>query len=272
MHVTVTVPDPLRVAEDTYLIRPLIETPGTSGAMHVSSLVIQGAEPVLIDTSAGLVRDAWLEQVFALVEPEDVRWILLSHDDPDHNGNLCVALEMCPNATLVTSTMESERLACSPDTVVDRRPRWIGDGETLTIADRRLIAIRPPVFDAPSTRGFLDTSTGVYWSSDAFGTPVSEVVDEADELPPDELDSCSTAYASILSPWHTVVDGAKFGGWVDRVADLQPKVIVGAHGPVLSGQAIGDALSRLRRLPDLAAAAPPTGPGLVEMMTATLLR
>ena len=30
----------------------------------------------------------WMEDAFALVEPTDVRWIFLSHDDVDHSGNL----------------------------------------------------------------------------------------------------------------------------------------------------------------------------------------
>jgi len=91
-----TFPDPLRIADGTYLIRPLAQAPGAPVAMHLNSLVIQGAEPVIVDTSVAVLRDAWLEQVFGLVEPADVRWIFLSHDDSDHTGNLEVVLDMAP--------------------------------------------------------------------------------------------------------------------------------------------------------------------------------
>ena len=88
MEMSITFPDPLRIAEGTYLIRPLGQAPGAPVAMHVNSLVIQGAEPVIVDTNAKLLREPWAEQVFGLVEPQDVKWIFLSHDDTDHTGNL----------------------------------------------------------------------------------------------------------------------------------------------------------------------------------------
>ena len=107
MELSITFPDPLRIAEGTYLIRPLAQPPGAPVAIHVNSMVIQGAEPVIVDTCAALVRAQWAEQVFSLVEPEDVRWIFLSHDDTDHTGNLEMTMAMCPNATLVTSWLRA---------------------------------------------------------------------------------------------------------------------------------------------------------------------
>jgi flavorubredoxin len=46
-------------------------------------MVIRGRQPVIVDTGAPVHRAQWLEKVFSVVEPEDVRWIFLSHDDGD---------------------------------------------------------------------------------------------------------------------------------------------------------------------------------------------
>ena len=51
-------------------------------------MLIRGREPIIVDTGAPIHRLRWLEQVFSLVDPEDVRWIFLSHDDGDHIGGL----------------------------------------------------------------------------------------------------------------------------------------------------------------------------------------
>ena len=120
MEMTILFPEPLRIAAGTYLIRPLGQAPGAPVAMHVNSMVIQGAEPTIVDCSAALLREQWREQVFSLVDPVDVRWIFLSHDDTDHTGNLELTLEMCPNATLVTSWFANERMAgrCSSRSIV----------------------------------------------------------------------------------------------------------------------------------------------------------
>jgi flavorubredoxin len=266
MDLTLMFPDPLRIAEDTFLIRPLAQAPGAPVAMHLNSMVIQGAEPVIVDTGAALFREQWAEQVFALVDPADVRWVFLSHDDSDHTGNLQLTLDMCPNATLVTSWFATERMS-GEMMIPPTRQRWLGDGETLELADRRLVAVRPPTFDSPTTRGLYDTSTGVYWSSDAFGTPVLGLVDHIDEVPAEMLAESAMAFSSMLSPWHTVVDATKFGTWVDRVAELRPTAVVGAHGPLLSGASIDVALERMRRLPDAPLAAMP-GQDVLEQLIA----
>ena len=250
-----TVSDPIRIAEGTYLVRPLVHLPGTSMALHVNSLVIQGAEPVIVDTGATGFRDDWIEQVFGLVDPQDVRWIFLSNGDRDHTGNVAAAVEACPRATVVTSPLAAVPVEDELDARLTRRV-CVGDGETLDLADRRLIAVRPPTFACPTTRGLYDSATGVYWSSDAFGTPVSRAVDNVADLSPTWWHEASMAYSSWLSPWHSVVDREKFGAWIDRIAHLSPTTIASAHGPALLDGSVALALQAMRRLPDLPAAAP----------------
>ena len=248
MEMTITFPDPLRIAQGTYLIRPLGQAPGAPVAMHINSMVIQGSEPVIVDCGAALMREQWSEQVFGLVEPRDVRWIFLSHDDGDHTGNLELCMEMCPNATLVTSWFATERMSGDVQLPIDRQ-RWVGDGESFVAGDRRLVAVRPPTWDSPTTRGLYDTKTGVYWSSDAFGTPVLGLVDHVAEVPAEMLAESCMAFSSMLSPWHEIVDPVKFDAWVDRVVSLDATVVVGAHGPQLTGSHIDLAIDRMRKLP-----------------------
>ena len=59
-------------------------------------MVIRGAEPVVVDTGVPENRDQYLADVFSLVEPEDVRWVFISHDDVDHTGNVNAADGACP--------------------------------------------------------------------------------------------------------------------------------------------------------------------------------
>src|SRR4029077_12023884 len=152
MEMSITFPDPLRIAEGTYLIRPLGQAPGAPVAMHLNSPVIQGEEPTIVDTGVRLLREQWSEQVFGLVEPQDVKWIFLSHDDGDHTGNLDLVLERCPNATLVTSWFASERMGGEMGLPLDRQP-WVGNGESFDAGARTFAPGRPPTWDSPTTRG-----------------------------------------------------------------------------------------------------------------------
>ena len=119
--------EPAQIAPDTFVIRQLFGEGLNPVAMHVNSMVITGAEPVIVDCGPAVTRQAWLDTVFGIVDPSDVRWIFLSHDDIDHTGNLPQVLDLCPQATLVTNWFSMERMASeyllplAPDAVGERR-------------------------------------------------------------------------------------------------------------------------------------------------------
>jgi glyoxylase-like metal-dependent hydrolase (beta-lactamase superfamily II) len=124
-------------------------------------------EPVIVDTGAPVHREQWLEKVFSVVEPEDVRWIFLSHDDGDHTGGLLDVLERCPQATLVTNFFSVERLALEKPALPLERMRWVEPGGSFDAGDRVLHLFRPPIFDGPTSRGLFDPKTARCGSSTA---------------------------------------------------------------------------------------------------------
>jgi hypothetical protein len=69
---------PYRIAADTWIV-PQLEQIGPDTLASINSMVIAGAEPVIVDTGCAINRDRWLNQVFSIVDPADVRWVYLSH-------------------------------------------------------------------------------------------------------------------------------------------------------------------------------------------------
>jgi flavorubredoxin len=102
---------PERIADETWLIHQVQEATGAPLRVYLNSMVIRGAEPVIVDTGTLANRAQWLEDVFGLVDPADVRYVFLSHDDVDHTGNLAEVMERCPNATLLASWALVERFS-----------------------------------------------------------------------------------------------------------------------------------------------------------------
>ena len=180
----ITLPtSPYAVTDDTFLIPTFAAQPdGTAFGAH--SLVILGDEPVIVDTGCFLVRETWLEHVFSVVDPVDVRWIFLSHDDHDHIGNVDAVLDACPNATLVASFPIFGRLMGDVELPLDRM-RWANPGDAIDAGDRRLTLVRPPSFDSPATRGLHDSATNLLWAVDAFGALTPGAVFEACDVPAD---------------------------------------------------------------------------------------
>jgi flavorubredoxin len=255
---------PLKVADDTYLIRSIYHE-GEPIAVYVNSLVITGREPVIVDTGTVGNRKQWLEDVFSLVDPKDVRWIYISHDDHDHTGNLAEVLELCQNATLISTWFQVERLVGDYSLPITRM-RWVEDGEAFDAGDRLLSAIRPPVFDSPTTRGLYDSKSRVYWAADCFATPVLVPSENTAELDHEFWTQGFKTFQSAISPWHTMLDPVKYNRQIDRIAELDISAIVGAHAPITTGKQIEDGIAMLRELPFMEPAQLPRQPVLEEIL------
>jgi flavorubredoxin len=249
---------PLEVAADTFLLRSVQPAFGAPLSVNLNSLVIRGEQTVVVDTGTLANREAWLADLTSLVDPPDVRWVFLSHDDDDHTGNLSQVLELCPHATLVSCWAATERMGASFGIPPDRL-RWVDAGGGLDVGDRVLHAVRPPVYDSPTTRALFDPSTGVLWASDAFATPMpAQPVERVEELPPTMwAEGMAMFHHHALSPWLSVVDRGASGAQVEQFRALDPTVIVSAHSPVIAGASIATAFDHLAALPEVVPAPHP---------------
>lgn len=261
--------DPVPVAPETWLI-PNLAAAGPGHYLPVNSMLVRGSEPIIVDTGAPVHRRRWLEQVFSLVDPEDVRWIFLSHDDGDHIGGLADALAMCPSATLVTNFFATERLSVERSLPI-KRLRWLEPGDTFLAGDRRMRLVLPPIFDGPTTRGLFDERTGVLWCVDSFAALTTGPVHYRDEVPDDLYTESFSLLNSLVSPWHQWLDPARYRRHVNSVADLHPDTVATAHGPLLTGDAIGDAFDRVRAMAAAPRVTPPGQAALDDLIAATAL-
>ena len=256
---------PVRVAAETFLIPNLAHA--GDAYLPVNSLLIRGRQPIVVDTGAPIHREQWLDKVYSLVEPEDIRWVFLSHEDGDHTGGLEDILTAAPNATLVMNFFSTERFALERQVDI-RRLMWRDPGESFDVGDRTLRLFQPPIFDGPATRGVIDERTGVMWAVDSFAAATPGALHHVDDIPADLYDESFGLFNSMVSPWHAWLDPVVYGRHVDSVERLAPSVVTSAHGPVLTGDAIGDALTRVRSLAGQPRVATP-GQALLDELLAT---
>jgi flavorubredoxin len=257
---------PYRVADETFVVPWYLQAPPV-GYFCMNSLVIRGAEPVLVDTGSPANRAAWLDAVFALVEPEDVRWVFLSHDDRDHAGNLLDVLEACPNATLLTTWFSIGRMAEEWTTPLGRC-RFVNHGDQVDVGDRTVTAITPPLFDNPTTRGLFDERTGVFWGVDSFALPLPQPTEDSDLLDDTEYGDGELLGAQLVAPWHRWLDERKHRRRIDQIASMPIEVIASCHAPAIRGDRIGRAFDVLRSVPNAEPWAPYTQRDLESWMAA----
>jgi hypothetical protein len=84
--------------------------------------------------------------------------------------------------------------------------------------------------------------------------------------------SCGVPRGSSYCPGaHQWLDPARYRRHVDSVADLHPDTVATAHGPLLTGDAIGDAFDRVRAMAAAPRVMPPGQSALDELIAATVL-
>jgi flavorubredoxin len=244
-------PIPHPIADETFLVPDRLGMDDPQFTLQLNSMVIRGEQPVLVDTGAPVHADRYLEQVFGLVDPADVRWVFLSHEDVDHAGNLGVVMAACPGATLATNPLTLVQLAASGLRLAPDRILPVGDGDFIDIGDRLLVVHRPPLYDSSSTHGLFDTLTEVFWGSDCFSASLPGTALEAADVPGDEWSQGFVEFHQWNSPWLEGLEGRWWNGVVDRLASRRPQVIASAHGPTIRDDRVGPAIDLLRELPQL---------------------
>lgn len=233
-----TVGTPFAATRDVHVIPTIWPVPEV-GFLPMNAFVIRSAEPVLVDTGAGALSDEFLSAVASVLPLSELRWIWLTHEDRDHTGSLRRLLDLAPGATVIADFFAIGRMAPEGPFPLDRL-RVVTPGDRVAVGDRDLVAVRPPVFDSPSTMGLLDGSTGAYFSSDCFGAPLPSpaeaAVASAGELDPQVVSRSQGAWAAADSPWVLNVDRAAFARSLDGVRRLEPTVILSSHLPPVHGQ------------------------------------
>jgi flavorubredoxin len=175
-----------------------------------------------------------LEALWSMVEPNDLRWILLTHDDNDHAGNLKEVMEAAPNARVVLNWIGSARMEDSWPIPMDR-VFFINPGQSIEIGDRRFTAMRPPLFDSPASLSFYDEKAETLFGADSFGAIIPEIVQDARDVPEEALIEGLHVFGRAVSPWSTMVDQAQFDRVLEGFRRLEAKTIVSCHSPVSHG-------------------------------------
>lgn len=235
------------------------------GFIPLNAFVLHGREPVLVDTGAVVESDEFMAALRTIIDPADLKWIWLTHTDFDHIGSLHQLLVENPQLRIITTFLGVGIMTTSAPLPMER-VHLLNPGQKVTVGDRTLTAIKPPVFDNPSTTGFRDDKSGAFFSSDCFGALLQEVPERADDLSDEELRQGQVFWATVDSPWLHKVDPAAFGAELSAIRDMDPTMVLSSHLPAASGAMLGRMLDSLGAVPTSQPFVGPDQPALEQML------
>ncbi len=257
---------PYQATPDVHVLPTHAPLPGV-GVLPVNAYVLLSEEPVLIDTGMGADGEDFVDALTSIIEPRALRWVWLTHDDADHTGSIQRVLELAPHARLVTHAFSALRMASWWPVPLDR-VHAIRVGDRLAVGDRTLRAVAPPLYDSPLSTGLLDEATGALFSVDSFGALLSEVTQDAADVPEEVLAGGMQAWATADSPWAHLLDRGRFGQVLEGVRRLQPSHILSSHLPAANGTSLERFLEVLESVPDAEPAVAPNDEEFAQMVAA----
>jgi flavorubredoxin len=239
---------PYKLRLDAYVLPSDLPIPDV-GQQPVNGFLFRDGEPILVDTGMPIDRPEFLDALWGLIDPADLRWVVVTHDDRDHSGALVDILVAAPQARLVINGVSlirlSEEFALPSDRVVQVNP-----AQRLRLGRHELEVLRPPIFDSPGTIGLFDHTEDTLISSDSFGTILPEPAEFLDVTDPAFREGFDV-FNRAIAPWTAATDVARFNAVLRRIQRLAPSTVLSSHAPVI-GRHIGalfDAMSDIPLLP-----------------------
>jgi flavorubredoxin len=248
------VENPLHISESIAALPSFVPIPGL-GLLPVNAFVVKSTAPVLIDAGLHADADEFMDALRAVIEPRDLRWIWLTHIDQDHIGSVRRLLEEAPRAKVATNFLGLGKLGLMAPFPLER-VHLLNPGQRIDAGDRTLLAVAPPVYDAPETMGAFDEKSRAFFSSDCFGAVLQEPAHDAATVAPNALREGQVLWASIDAPWLRRTSEGWLASALNELRRMEPKVILSSHLPPAFGmtEAFADALIAAR------SAAPFVGP------------
>jgi flavorubredoxin len=134
-------------------------------AISVSSFLITGKSPTLIETGTPYLAGGFMRMISDLVPPEKVSHILITHEHLDHLGGLPEYISEAYNASVVIHNFLRVQLGFMG---VVRGIIPVAGGETMHIGDHTMEVIYAPV-ETTGTVSYLLMPEGILFSGDYFG-------------------------------------------------------------------------------------------------------
>lgn len=243
---------PYQAIPDIFVLPAHFPIPG-AGFLPVNAFVIKAREPVLVDTGMGMDSEAFIKALESVIDPRDLRWVWLTHDDADHTGSLQKILEAAPNARLAAYSLAVLRMSTAWPVPMNR-VYWLNPGDSISAGDRKLTAVRPPLFDNPTTIGVYDDKSEAFFSADCFGSIIASPAQSIDAFAEADLAQGMAGWASLDNPWVHMVKPDRFSQTLIRIREMAPKMILSAHLPPATG--------KTEKFLEVFAALPPSTPAI----------
>jgi flavorubredoxin len=189
-----------------------------------NSYFINAEKKAIVEASKEKFSDIHISKLRSVVNPSEIKYIVLDHTEPDHSGNTAKLLEIAPEAVVVGSGNAIRYLS---DIVnIPFNSLIVRDGDTLDLGNKTLKFISAPNLHWPDTMFTYLVEDKILFSCDFFGAHYCSY-DMVNDLSDEYLRSFKYYFDIILKPFSRFAIKA-----IEKIRPLDISIICPGHGPI----------------------------------------
>ena len=187
-----------------------------------NSYVILDDKVAVMDTVDMRATDEWLANLEEALDGREVDYLIVSHMEPDHAGNIQRLVEKYPNIQVVGNAKTFAMIPQFFDVDISNRSVVVKEGDTLNLGNHTLQFFMAPMVHWPEVMVAYEQSEKILFSADGFG--------KFGALDTDEPWTCEARryYFNIVGKY-----GMQVQALLKKAATLDIQMICPLHGPIL---------------------------------------
>ena len=187
-----------------------------------NSYVILDEKVALMDTVDSRATEEWLDNLDKALDGRSIDYLVVSHMEPDHAGNIKNLIDRYPDMKIVGNAKTFAMIPQFFDVDITDRTVSVKEGDTLSLGKHTLQFFMAPMVHWPEVMVAYEQSEKILFSADGFG--------KFGALDTDEAWTCEARryYFNIVGKY-----GAQVQALLKKAATLDIQMICPLHGPIL---------------------------------------
>lgn len=193
-----------------------------------NSYVLLDEKTVLFDTADWSVCRQFLENIEYVLDGRRLDYLVINHMEPDHGASIEEILMRYPDVKVITTSKAVMMMNQFGFPVKDVTE--VKEGDTMSFGKHEVTFVMAPMVHWPEAMVTFDTTNGVLFSADAFGSFGSldgRLFADEVNFERDWLDDARRYYTNIVGKY-----GPQVQKLLKKAGGLDIKYICPLHGPV----------------------------------------
>ncbi|MCF0148603.1 MAG: FprA family A-type flavoprotein [Clostridium sp.] len=194
-----------------------------------NSYLLLDKKTVLFDTVDWSISRQFIENIQAVLKGRKLDYLVINHMEPDHAASIEEIIIRYPEIKII-ATEKAFLLMRQFGFKVDGREIEVKDGDTKSFGKHEIKFITAPMVHWPEVMVSFDTTNGVLFSADAFGSFGAldgKLFNDEVNFERDWIDDARRYYTNIVGKY-----GPHVQLLLKKASNLDIKMICPLHGPV----------------------------------------